>query len=258
MPNPWFALDDPDSQRPTASLDDDGRNIVVTGQSAVRYVGFDVDGDAVYHVAPKEGSLRVVVPLSQIRERVRSNKFNVRILDDRGRLAIVEDLMAGPFVTRWQFATITKDWRNQDDFVSLSEADIREIQASAAAAPAVTSDGRFVDFATQVPAPRAWNVAGYAYRTIRADQAVKVRLLTGSDDALRVWLNGRPVVKVLAMRAAEPDADQNEVELAAGENHLLVEVSQGNGGWGLCLRFEDANGKKLRLTDAGQLISVGQ
>jgi hypothetical protein len=145
-------------------------------------------------------------------------------------------------------------WEDQGSFVSLSEADVREIQASAAAAPAVTSEGRFVDFATQVPAERAWNVAGYAYRSVRAAKAMKVRLLTGSDDALRVWLNGQPVVKVLAMRAAAPDAEKNEAELAAGENHLLVEVSQGNGGWGLYLRFEDANGKKLRLTDAGQLI----
>jgi len=36
-------------------------------------------------------------------------------------------------------------------------------------------------------------------------------------------------------------------------NRLVVEVSQTYGGWGLYLRFEDEDGRKLRLADEGRL-----
>jgi hypothetical protein len=44
--------------------------------------------------------------------------------------------------------------------------------------------------------------------------------------------------------------------LQPGENRLLVEVSQAGGGWGLYLRFEDADGTPLRLDDSGELAKV--
>lgn len=254
MPNPWFALDDPESLRPAVRVSDDGRSLVITAHSAVAYIGFDEKGDAVYHVVPEEGKREVVLPIAQLRRHVRGQEFNVRILDDRGRLTIEHDVLAGPFVTRWQFATLTRRWSDHGQFVSLNAAELQEIEASALAAPVVDSESRFVDFATQVPTERTNNVAGYAFRTVHAKEAMKVRMLTGSDDALRTWLNGRVVVSALALRAAAPDTDSNEVELPAGENRLLVEVSQAGGGWGLYLRFEDAAGKRLRLTDAGELV----
>jgi len=69
-----------------------------------------------------------------------------------------------------------------------------------------------------------------------------------------VWIAGRPVVARLRLRAARPDDESADVELSAGRHEMLVEVSQRNGGWGLYLRFEDAHGAPLRLTDAGELV----
>ena len=59
----------------------------------------------------------------------------------------------------------------------------------------------------------------------------------------------------LAM-ALHPGSTRDAV-LKAGENSLLVEVSQTFGMWGLYLRFEDEAGQPLRLTDEGSLEPIG-
>jgi len=94
---------------------------------------------------------------------------------------------------------------------------------------------------------------GYAMREIRTASARRVRLLTGSDDSLRIWLNGKQVAAVPALRAVTPDCDTTTVDLPAGVNRLVVEVGQAGGGWGLMLRITDEAGKRLELTDDGQL-----
>jgi len=60
------------------------------------------------------------------------------------------------------------------------------------------------------------------------------------------------------MRPASPDQDQGTATLRAGENTLLVEVSNVWQGWGFYLRIEDDSGRKLRLSDDGRLEPLGQ
>jgi hypothetical protein len=84
-----------------------------------------------------------------------------------------------------------------------------------------------------------------------------VRILAGSDDALRIWLNGELVHQKFDLRGPSPDQDEATVLLPAGESSLLVEVSQSFGMWGLYLRFEDEAGQPLRLTDEGSLEPIG-
>lgn len=55
------------------------------------------------------------------------------------------------------------------------------------------------------------------------------------------------------LRAAKPDEDSAKVELRAGVNSIVVEVSQADTAWGLYLRLQDEAGRKLRLTDVGTL-----
>ncbi|MHC4251847.1 MAG: hypothetical protein ACYS9X_22230 [Planctomycetota bacterium] len=165
----------------------------------------------------------------------------------------VRRLLRGPFVTAWRFAPETKPWKNKQRFVNMEEADVARIAASAAGAELVSSPGSVVDFAKRFPAGKRTNVAGYALRKIVSDARRRVKLLTGSDDALRVWLNGEIVVEKLALRGAKPDSESSEAELRRGENTLLVEVSQGVGDWALVLRIEDAGGRSLALDDDGRL-----
>ena len=53
-----------------------------------------------------------------------------------------------------------------------------------------------------------------------------VRMFTGSDDAIKVWLNGKVVFKNVVNRGADNFQESFKVDLKAGNNLLLVKVSQ--------------------------------
>jgi hypothetical protein len=91
---------------------------------------------------------------------------------------------------------------------------------------------------------------------LRVSSPRKLRLLAGSDDAIRVWLDGALLLEDNARRPATPDQAAADLELAAGDNHLVVEISQAAGAWGMFVRLEDENGRRLELTDAGDLVPL--
>jgi hypothetical protein len=88
---------------------------------------------------------------------------------------------------------------------------------------------------------------------VHSDRPRTLRLLTGSDDALRVWVNGTLVTQALELRPARPDQDATEIELNAGINRLFVEVSQATGDWGFYARLEDLDGNPVRVNEKGQI-----
>ena len=70
----------------------------------------------------------------------------------------------------------------------------------------------------------------------------KAWLLLGSDDGVRVWVNGEIVHTNPVYRAAAPDLDVVPVRLKKGWNKVLLKVLQGAGGWGFYVRFADPEG----------------
>ncbi|GMV99422.1 MAG: hypothetical protein AMXMBFR84_05610 [Candidatus Hydrogenedentota bacterium] len=66
--------------------------------------------------------------------------------------------------------------------------------------------------------------ATYLYRTIQTSSARTVTLAAGSNDAIKVWLNGQVVLDKNVQRGVEPDQDKFDVILQPGENKLLVKV----------------------------------
>ncbi|MHC4556604.1 MAG: serine hydrolase domain-containing protein [Planctomycetota bacterium] len=80
------------------------------------------------------------------------------------------------------------------------------------------------------------NVVAYAYANIQAEQDCKKLLTVGSDDGVRICLNGELVHDRLA-KSNRLDADLLVISLKKGSNHLLVKVTQGSGSWGFALRF---------------------
>jgi len=80
------------------------------------------------------------------------------------------------------------------------------------------------------------DVVAYACTTIERERAGEAVLAVGSDDGVRIWLNGKVVHDHLVARGVRPDQDIVPVELAKGTNRLLVKVEQGGGGWGFVLR----------------------
>jgi hypothetical protein len=256
----WFALDQrhwADQDGPRARLEDDGDGVVVEGRHGVRYVGVDVRGDAVTYRAfwdRAEAPKRARLGPQDLGRGSPVAAVRLRVIDDEGMettVALSDLVRPRDFVRTWRFSRVTQSWDRKDAFVPVDAEKLKTIVASAAVEP-VTSPDAFVDFLPRFPG-RSADVAAYAVRSITADRPRKVKILAGSDDALRVWINGRLVLQALALRAAHPDQDAATIELRQGKNEVVVEVSQGTGSWGLYLRLEDEAGRKLRLTDAGEL-----
>jgi hypothetical protein len=63
----------------------------------------------------------------------------------------------------------------------------------------------------------------------------------GSDDGVKVWLNGTLVHANNVTRGVTLGEDRVDVTLKQGRNYMLVKVPQGVGGWGFaaCLAGED-------------------
>jgi hypothetical protein len=85
------------------------------------------------------------------------------------------------------------------------------------------------------------NAAAYAALEVWSPDDHEATLLVGSDDEVRVLLNGAVVLDHSILRHASPDADVTGVRLRAGWNHLLARVVNAGDDWGLYLRIYDAD-----------------
>jgi len=82
----------------------------------------------------------------------------------------------------------------------------------------------------------------YALTYIRSPEDRRVRFMVGSDDAMKVWVNGELLFKWPYLRGAAPDQDAFEVELKKGWNRVLVKIFNHHGPWGFYLRVADEEG----------------
>ncbi len=89
------------------------------------------------------------------------------------------------------------------------------------------------------------NRAAYLRTNVWSDKSQKVLLELGSDDGIKVWLNGQVVHANNATRPAGPGQDKVEVTLKQGWNPLLLKVTQGGGEWAVCARLRQLDGSKL-------------
>jgi hypothetical protein len=90
----------------------------------------------------------------------------------------------------------------------------------------------------------------YAFAEVSLPYARKAVLGLGSDDAAKVWVNGREVHARWVARALEPDADVVPVSLVQGANRILVKVQNIEGDWGFTLRVLGGQVLQDRLVDA--------
>jgi dienelactone hydrolase len=96
------------------------------------------------------------------------------------------------------------------------------------------SDAFGVDEALGLVAPDSGTA--YASAVVRRASAGPALLAIGSDDGIRVWVNGRRVHERRGSRPLVFDEDRVSVDLAAGENVLLVRTEQRRGPWAFSLR----------------------
>jgi len=95
------------------------------------------------------------------------------------------------------------------------------------------------------------NVTAYLYALVTVPEAQDVVLKMGSDDAMKVWLNGQLVHTSPGGRKFFVDQDTVAAHLQAGVNKFLLKVNQGGGQWAACLRITDQAGQPRKFTQAG-------
>jgi len=84
--------------------------------------------------------------------------------------------------------------------------------------------------------------AAYLYCPIQTDLATEQKIFFGSDDGLRMWLNGELVCESNESRGTNAYQENVTLRLVPGINHLMVKVAQNGGTWAFEMqspRFEN-------------------
>ena len=86
------------------------------------------------------------------------------------------------------------------------------------------------------------SAVAFAYTEIESAADEDVVVHGGSDDGLKIWVNGEVVSAQDVDRPFKVDSDNAPAKLKAGKNALLVMISQRAGGWGFGIRISRADG----------------
>jgi len=98
----------------------------------------------------------------------------------------------------------------------------------------------------------------YATTYIHAESAKSAYLGVGSDDAIKIWLNGELVHENFAARAVGIDQDLVPVKLVKGENHLVVKVVNATLGWGFSVHTISKDTANSLFADQAAKVSINQ
>ncbi len=77
------------------------------------------------------------------------------------------------------------------------------------------------------------HITSYALYTYESDKAQEATMKTGSDDSIKVWLNGEVVFTNAVNRGRAMWQDEFPIDLKQGDNFLMVKISEAGGGWGM-------------------------
>ena len=264
--NPWFALDNKDftgRNSTTVTADDNMRTIRISSENGIGAIVLGPRGTAAgsvpidYNQPPPKN---VSLPMAEFGKYLSGPNAQIRVLDARGLATTVplRDLMPRSFVRAWRFASISTPWEDPKSFAPVDQKKLKAIAESAASTGLAASPTPYMDFLPHFPNEKRQNIAGYVVRTFTADKPRNIRIFTGSDDALRVWLNGDLIIEKLVLRSAAIDAESAEARLREGQNTIIAEVSQRTGGWGLYLRITDNKANDLILTDDNKINTLNK
>ena len=85
----------------------------------------------------------------------------------------------------------------------------------------------------------------YARTRIHSPKHQEARLELGSDDGVKVWLNGKQIHANNTARAITQGSDKLNITLKEGWNTLLLKITQNNQGWEFCARMAQPDGARL-------------
>ena len=93
--------------------------------------------------------------------------------------------------------------------------------------------------------PGGENVVAYLKTNIWSETEREAEVYIGSDDGIKVWLNGHLVHQNNIQRGFTSGEDSFPVKLKKGWNTCLLKVTQETGGWEAAMAICDMNGKPL-------------
>ena len=102
-----------------------------------------------------------------------------------------------------------------------------------------TEPGRtgYVDLA-KIMKPAEGGVA-YAWREFEVKEDIELKVALGSNDGVKLWLNGELLLENKASRVARPGDEQVTLPLSKGKNSVLLKIDQIAGGWGFYFAEEE-------------------
>ena len=91
----------------------------------------------------------------------------------------------------------------------------------------------------------------YLRTQLDAPSAREALLEMGSNDGVKVWLNGELLHGFRDGRPLTPNQDQVKLSLNAGANTLMLAIYQHGGDWAACARLRTPDGAPLADVKAG-------
>ncbi len=89
------------------------------------------------------------------------------------------------------------------------------------------------------------NSATYLRVEVESPEDRDAVLELGSDDTVKAWLNGEQIHANKVARGVNPGEDKAKCKLKKGANTLVVKITNGSGGYGMCARFTNPKGAPL-------------
>ena len=90
-------------------------------------------------------------------------------------------------------------------------------------------------YATVFSAP---NSSNYLHKVISTDSPLDLPISLGSDDGIKVFLNGKQILSNNIGRGAEADQEKLTLKLRKGDNYLLLKIHNGGGPSGFYFRAD--------------------
>lgn len=112
----------------------------------------------------------------------------------------------------------------------------------------VATPDYYIDFKELVGQAQSEDVVGYAVAYITSETEQNgLKLKIGSNDQAKIYLNGKPVVKVEEGRTLTKDETTvDNITLNKGLNVVVFKVINEKNNWQGCLRFTDKNGAPIK------------
>ncbi|HUT36110.1 MAG TPA: HEAT repeat domain-containing protein [Planctomycetota bacterium] len=86
----------------------------------------------------------------------------------------------------------------------------------------------------------------YLRTRVFAPRELKGRLEIGTDDGIKLWINGKLVHSNNVMRPIVPGQDKAQATLQEGANDFLLKITQNNMGFAACVRIRAADGSPIQ------------